>query len=161
MKYYSWTLCTSYLKGTDRGRICNINMWNLVFCVVSWSCTTFIPIYLLSHMLVPELWTWTYSTSQACNIISHMPHNQVECWKCLCSAFPGRRQCWNWAGAFCVSRCFIYFIETLMINLLFAVSDYSTGRVGAPLTCCEIKLRDWVEGEFSKCKYIFCHFWTA
>ncbi|CAG06396.1 unnamed protein product, partial [Tetraodon nigroviridis] len=25
--------------------------------------------------------------------------------------------------------------------------DYSTGRVGGPLVCCEIQLKDWVEGE--------------
>lgn len=30
-----------------------------------------------------------------------------------------------------------------------AVSDYSTGRVGAPLVCSEIMLKDWEEGEFS------------
>ncbi len=29
-----------------------------------------------------------------------------------------------------------------------AVSDYSTGRVGAPLVCSEIMLKDWEEGEF-------------
>ncbi|KAM8768957.1 long-chain-fatty-acid--CoA ligase 3a isoform 1-T2 [Acanthopagrus schlegelii] len=26
--------------------------------------------------------------------------------------------------------------------------DYSTGRVGGPLVCCEIKLKDWVEGGY-------------
>lgn len=31
------------------------------------------------------------------------------------------------------------------------VADYSTGRVGAPLICCEIKLRDWQEGESTVC----------
>lgn len=28
------------------------------------------------------------------------------------------------------------------------VSDYSTGRVGAPLVCSEIMLKDWEEGQF-------------
>lgn len=27
------------------------------------------------------------------------------------------------------------------------VWDYTTGRVGAPLVCCEIKLMNWEEGE--------------
>ncbi len=31
--------------------------------------------------------------------------------------------------------------------LCVSVWDYSTGRVGGPLVCCEIKLKDWVEGE--------------
>lgn len=30
---------------------------------------------------------------------------------------------------------------------MFVVSDYSTGRVGAPLICSEIQLRDWPEGK--------------
>lgn len=25
--------------------------------------------------------------------------------------------------------------------------DYSTGRVGGPLVCCEVQLKDWVEGK--------------
>uniref|UniRef100_A0A8C8GXX5 long-chain-fatty-acid--CoA ligase n=1 Tax=Oncorhynchus tshawytscha TaxID=74940 RepID=A0A8C8GXX5_ONCTS len=29
------------------------------------------------------------------------------------------------------------------------MADYSTGRVGAPLICCEVKLRDWVEGGYT------------
>lgn len=28
----------------------------------------------------------------------------------------------------------------------YTVADISTGRVGAPLKCCEIRLRDWAEG---------------
>ncbi|KAJ4920192.1 hypothetical protein JOQ06_012515 [Pogonophryne albipinna] len=28
------------------------------------------------------------------------------------------------------------------------VWDYSTGRVGGPLVCCEMKLKDWVEGGY-------------
>ena len=27
------------------------------------------------------------------------------------------------------------------------VADISTGRVGSPLICCEIRLRDWAEGK--------------
>ncbi|KAM5146180.1 long-chain-fatty-acid--CoA ligase 4 isoform 2-T5 [Mantella aurantiaca] len=39
--------------------------------------------------------------------------------------------------------------ETCGAGTITEVSDYSTGRVGAPLTCCEIKLRDWVEGGYT------------
>ncbi|KAM9324870.1 long-chain-fatty-acid--CoA ligase 4 [Gastrophryne carolinensis] len=39
--------------------------------------------------------------------------------------------------------------ETCGAGSITEVSDYSTGRVGAPLTCCEIKLRDWVEGGYT------------
>lgn len=28
----------------------------------------------------------------------------------------------------------------------YTVADISTGRVGAPLICCEVRLRDWAEG---------------
>lgn len=30
---------------------------------------------------------------------------------------------------------------------LILVWDYTTGRVGAPLVCCEIKLMNWEEGK--------------
>lgn len=38
--------------------------------------------------------------------------------------------------------------ETECINIFFSstVADNSTGRVGAPLLCCEFRLRDWAEG---------------
>ncbi|KAG8553640.1 hypothetical protein GDO81_003497 [Engystomops pustulosus] len=39
--------------------------------------------------------------------------------------------------------------ETCGAGTITEVSDYSTGRVGAPLICCEIKLRDWVEGGYT------------
>lgn len=34
----------------------------------------------------------------------------------------------------------------LRLILPVSVYDISSGRVGAPLVCCEIKLRDWCEG---------------
>ncbi|XP_043913217.1 long-chain-fatty-acid--CoA ligase 4 [Protopterus annectens] len=39
--------------------------------------------------------------------------------------------------------------ETCGAGTITDVYDYSTGRVGAPLICCEIKLRDWVEGGYT------------
>ncbi|XP_075040434.1 long-chain-fatty-acid--CoA ligase 4 isoform X2 [Mixophyes fleayi] len=39
--------------------------------------------------------------------------------------------------------------ETCGAGTITEVCDYSTGRVGAPLTCCEIKLRDWLEGGYT------------
>lgn len=41
---------------------------------------------------------------------------------------------------------FIYLIKCWYSCLEHTVADISTGRVGAPLICCEIRLRDWVEG---------------
>ncbi|XP_068601376.1 long-chain-fatty-acid--CoA ligase 3a isoform X2 [Brachionichthys hirsutus] len=38
--------------------------------------------------------------------------------------------------------------ETCGAGSICEVWDYSTGRVGEPLVCCEIKLKDWVEGEY-------------
>ncbi|XP_032084461.1 long-chain-fatty-acid--CoA ligase 4 isoform X1 [Thamnophis elegans] len=39
--------------------------------------------------------------------------------------------------------------ETCGAGTITEVTDYSTGRVGAPLICCEIKLRDWQEGGYT------------
>ncbi|MBN3318550.1 ACSL4 ligase, partial [Atractosteus spatula] len=39
--------------------------------------------------------------------------------------------------------------ETCGAGTITEVADYSTGRVGAPLVCCEIKLRDWAEGGYT------------
>ncbi|XP_044161408.1 long-chain-fatty-acid--CoA ligase 4 isoform X1 [Bufo gargarizans] len=39
--------------------------------------------------------------------------------------------------------------ETCGAGTITEVTDYSTGRVGAPLSCCEIKLRDWLEGGYT------------
>lgn len=38
--------------------------------------------------------------------------------------------------------------ETCGAGTISEVWDYSTGRVGAPLVCSEIKLKDWVEGGY-------------
>ncbi|TSY55767.1 Long-chain-fatty-acid--CoA ligase 4 [Bagarius yarrelli] len=40
--------------------------------------------------------------------------------------------------------------ETCGAGTITEVTDYSTGRVGAPLNCCEVKVRDWVEGGYTK-----------
>lgn len=40
--------------------------------------------------------------------------------------------------------------ETCGAGTITEVTDYSTGRVGAPLICCELKLRDWAEGGYTK-----------
>ncbi|KFV54069.1 long-chain-fatty-acid--CoA ligase 4 isoform X1 [Gavia stellata] len=39
--------------------------------------------------------------------------------------------------------------ETCGAGTITEAADYSTGRVGAPLICCEIKLRDWQEGGYT------------
>ncbi|XP_048400230.1 long-chain-fatty-acid--CoA ligase 4 isoform X2 [Stegostoma tigrinum] len=39
--------------------------------------------------------------------------------------------------------------ETCGAGTITEVQDYSTGKVGAPLICCEIKLRDWEEGGYT------------
>ncbi|XP_049580694.1 long-chain-fatty-acid--CoA ligase 3a [Syngnathus scovelli] len=38
--------------------------------------------------------------------------------------------------------------ETCGAGTVSEVWDYSSGRVGGPLVCCEIKLKDWVEGGY-------------
>ncbi|AWO99257.1 putative long-chain-fatty-acid--CoA ligase 3-like [Scophthalmus maximus] len=38
--------------------------------------------------------------------------------------------------------------ETCGAGTISELWDYSTGRVGGPLVCCEIKLKDWVEGVY-------------
>ncbi|XP_047440868.1 long-chain-fatty-acid--CoA ligase 4 [Mugil cephalus] len=39
--------------------------------------------------------------------------------------------------------------ETCGAGTITEVADISTGRVGAPLICCEVKLRDWAEGGYT------------
>ncbi|KAM9795278.1 long-chain-fatty-acid--CoA ligase 4 [Neosynchiropus ocellatus] len=39
--------------------------------------------------------------------------------------------------------------ETCGAGTITEVTDFSTGRVGAPLICCEIRLRDWAEGGYT------------
>ncbi|XP_054647252.1 long-chain-fatty-acid--CoA ligase 4 [Dunckerocampus dactyliophorus] len=39
--------------------------------------------------------------------------------------------------------------ETCGAGTISEVADNSTGRVGAPLICCEIRLRDWAEGGYT------------
>ncbi|XP_037315651.1 long-chain-fatty-acid--CoA ligase 4 [Pungitius pungitius] len=39
--------------------------------------------------------------------------------------------------------------ETCGAGTITEVADISTGRVGAPLICCEIRLRDWAEGGYT------------
>uniref|UniRef100_A0A8C2GGN7 long-chain-fatty-acid--CoA ligase n=1 Tax=Cyprinus carpio TaxID=7962 RepID=A0A8C2GGN7_CYPCA len=39
--------------------------------------------------------------------------------------------------------------ETCGAGTISQLWDYSTGRVGAPLVCCEIQLKDWIEGDMS------------
>ncbi|XP_070761364.1 long-chain-fatty-acid--CoA ligase 3a isoform X1 [Enoplosus armatus] len=38
--------------------------------------------------------------------------------------------------------------ETCGAGTISELWDYSTGRVGGPLVCCEIRLKDWVEGGY-------------
>uniref|UniRef100_A0A673A205 long-chain-fatty-acid--CoA ligase n=1 Tax=Sphaeramia orbicularis TaxID=375764 RepID=A0A673A205_9TELE len=38
--------------------------------------------------------------------------------------------------------------ETCGAGTISELWDYSTGRVGGPLVCCEIKLKDWMEGGY-------------
>ncbi|KAK0147015.1 Long-chain-fatty-acid--CoA ligase 4 [Merluccius polli] len=40
--------------------------------------------------------------------------------------------------------------ETCGAGTITEVADISTGRVGSPLICCEIRLRDWAEGGYTK-----------
>lgn len=41
---------------------------------------------------------------------------------------------------------FINYCSQMFVFLFASVWDYNTGRVGAPLVCCEIKLKNWEEG---------------
>ena len=49
---------------------------------------------------------------------------------------------------FCISASVKPFPDALYKSyVVLTVEDKSTGRVGPPLTCCEIRLRDWPEGK--------------
>ncbi|XP_041919056.1 long-chain-fatty-acid--CoA ligase 3a [Alosa sapidissima] len=48
----------------------------------------------------------------------------------------------------CVCVCMCACVCVCVCVCVLAVWDYSTGRVGAPLVCCEIRLKDWVEGGY-------------
>lgn len=48
---------------------------------------------------------------------------------------------------FLVSRGSEMWYANIFIAFSLVVTDYTTGRVGAPLICCEIKLKDWQEGK--------------
>lgn len=50
-------------------------------------------------------------------------------------------------GNKCHALMLVCFLIEYVCVLSVPVWDYSTGRVGGPLVCCEIKLKDWVEGE--------------
>ncbi|XP_046869932.1 long-chain-fatty-acid--CoA ligase 4 [Hypomesus transpacificus] len=39
--------------------------------------------------------------------------------------------------------------ETCGAGTITLVEDYTTGRVGSPLKCCEVQLRDWLEGGYT------------
>lgn len=41
---------------------------------------------------------------------------------------------------------FINYHNQILFFIYVVVWDYNTGRVGAPLVCCEIKLKNWEEG---------------
>ncbi|KAK5865091.1 hypothetical protein PBY51_016282 [Eleginops maclovinus] len=40
--------------------------------------------------------------------------------------------------------------ETCGAGTITEVADISTGRVGAPVICCEVRLRDWAEGGYTR-----------
>ncbi len=47
-----------------------------------------------------------------------------------------------------VCMCLCVCVCVCVCVLSVPVWDYSTGRLGGQLVCCEIKLKDWVEGEY-------------
>lgn len=78
---------------------------------------------------------------------SHM--NQEHTGHSSGMGFPWRGNKWGCVGV--VLNLFPLLICSLIMcvcMLSVPVWDYSTGRVGGPLVCCEIKLKDWLEGEW-------------